>query len=46
MENPAIPDQPEQYYRNLIHKMHQGYVRLQVIFRRTAAAASTLLRGS
>lgn len=32
MENPAIPDQPEQYYRNLIHKMHQGYVRLQVIF--------------
>jgi len=32
MENPAILNQPEQYYRNLIHTMHQGYVRLQVIF--------------
>jgi len=32
MENPAIFNQPEQYYSNLIHTMHQGYVRLQVIF--------------
>jgi signal transduction histidine kinase len=32
MENAAMPHQPEQYYRSLIHTMHQGYVRLQVIF--------------
>lgn len=32
MESPKSTSQSDQYYKNLIHTMHQGYVRLQVVF--------------
>lgn len=32
MEKPINLKPPEQYYKNLVHAMPQGYVRLQILF--------------
>lgn len=32
MESPATLNHSDEYYKNLVHAMHQGYVRLEIVF--------------